>query len=261
MNILLLGLSLISFEAFRAENKVMSTVTEDPPYTVHGPLVSVIIPAYNEEKYLPLLLQALDNQTYQNIEVIVVDNESTDDTVRVAEDYGAKVIVNKEYNLSKSRNMGAKEAKGEILVFIDADSIPQHEVIEKVSKEIAINGKVFVTVNKCSTDSHLQSTMRVVAGWVPGDLARYTFSGMFIAVSKQAFNSVGGFDEALLPQDGKGEDVDFVQRITTMYPSSVSYLRTLYCGTSARRQKKEGYIVQQHWGDRAIRGYLEWDSD
>jgi len=245
--------SLLMFEAQRARNKVLGTLASMPPYDVTGPLVSVIIPTYNEEKYLPALINALNNQTYDNLELIVVDNASEDRTVEIARSTGATVIVNEEYNLSKSRNMGANVSTGSILVFIDADTIPESIAIEKTIEAID-NGYVLVSINRCSSDDYVQNLLRVTIGWI---LPNGQINGQFIGVTKEAFESVGGFDETCLPQEYCGEDVDFIQRVRQEYPDGTTYLRTTYAGTSARRQIKEGYLVKHHWGDRAIRGFLE----
>ena len=252
MNLLPILLFALSIETFRAETTVRHAITSAPPYIVDGPLVSVVTITYNEEKYLPDLLASISNQTYQNIEVIVSDGLSTDSTVRIAHEAGAIVAIEPEYNLSKARNTGTRAAHGDILIFIDADTVPEQIAIERVM--IAIdNGAEMVLINRCCTDSYFQSILRVAGGWLPAIGYHYSSAnGQFIAVTKQAYDSIGGFDETCLPQEGHGEDVDFIKRISERFP--VARLRTVYAGTSGRRQKKEGYIVPQHWQARSIRG-------
>src|SRR5689334_16578104 len=89
---------------------------------------SVVIPALNEEKFLPNLLASLAEQTKRDFEVIVVDGSSKDDTVAVARSFAAKlpslqVHVSEEANLPLQRNIGARMSAGEWLLFVDADSI------------------------------------------------------------------------------------------------------------------------------------------
>lgn len=247
---LMLGPSVLSWETWRAEGKIQKTLQEDPPYRVRGPLVSVVTPTYNEENYLPNLITALCNQTYSDIELIVVDNESEDKTVRVAKESGATVVINREYNLSKSRNMGAKAAKGDMIVFIDADTFPEAIGIEKVVDEFD-KGAVMAQLNSCCHDSHIQSWMRVSRGWLLGYLGS---GGQFVAVTRAGYEGAGGWDEACLPQEGAHEDVEFIHRMLKSYPGRASFLRTVYSATSSRRQQVEGYIVPRHWQARAIRG-------
>jgi len=100
------------------------------------PLVSVVVPAYNEEKYLPVVLKALKNQTYPNYEIVIVDNASEDNTKKVAKKFKTRVIYESKRGMSYARNRGFLEAKGEIIVRTDADSIPQKEWIETITKPL-----------------------------------------------------------------------------------------------------------------------------
>ncbi|MFH0875476.1 MAG: glycosyltransferase family 2 protein, partial [archaeon] len=87
------------------------------------PLISVIIPAYNEEKCITECLNSLKNQQFKDFELIVIDNNSKDSTSKIAKQYTKKVFLCKEQGISSARNFGAKKAKGKILCFIDADGI------------------------------------------------------------------------------------------------------------------------------------------
>lgn len=90
--------------------------------TNRNPLVSVIVPNYNYARTLPLCLRAVQAQTYAPIEVLVVDDHSTDDSVRVARALGVRVIqtpVNS--GQAVTRNLGAQQARGDVLFFLDSD--------------------------------------------------------------------------------------------------------------------------------------------
>ncbi len=84
-------------------------------------MLSIIIPTYNEEEYLPYLLRSIEAQSYTDFEVIVADNGSTDTTAKLATDSGARVVSGG--NPAEGRNSGAAAAKGENLLFLDADVI------------------------------------------------------------------------------------------------------------------------------------------
>ncbi|MFH8080533.1 MAG: glycosyltransferase [Candidatus Aenigmatarchaeota archaeon] len=84
-------------------------------------LVSVIIPTFNSEKTLERCLESVKNQSYKNIEIIVVDKFSKDRTVEIARKYTRKVFQIKASERSEQKNFGAKKAKGEYLLFIDSD--------------------------------------------------------------------------------------------------------------------------------------------
>jgi glycosyltransferase involved in cell wall biosynthesis len=242
---------MIGDEADRAEMTINRVLAGPPDYRVTGPLVSVITIAYNEEELLPLQLTALANQTYGNIGHIVVDNMSQDRTVQIAQQAGAKVVINRDYNLCKSRNMGAMASSGDILIFMDADTFPEQTGVETVVREIQ-KGNVMVHMNHCSYDSDLHSILQIIAGHT---LGRFSFSGLFIGITRQAFLNVGGFDETVLPQEGKSEDIEFIYRVMDAYPGLTSLVKNVFVATSARRYKAHGYasMALQHWQTRAVR--------
>ena len=87
-----------------------------------NPLVSVVIPCFNQAGYLGEAIESVLNQTYERIEVIVVNDGSTDDTTEVAASYPeVALIVQENQGLSAARNRGLGNARGEMLLFLDAD--------------------------------------------------------------------------------------------------------------------------------------------
>ncbi|MEX2055026.1 MAG: glycosyltransferase family A protein, partial [Candidatus Andersenbacteria bacterium] len=101
-----------------------------------NPLVSIIVPTKNSAQFLGRCLQSIKEQTYQNIELIVVDNSSTDATQEIARKYTDKVFT-KGPERSAQRNLGAAQSKGKYLLFIDSDMEVSPQVvaacIEKIS--------------------------------------------------------------------------------------------------------------------------------
>ncbi len=102
------------------------------------PKVSVIIPVYNVEKYLKQTLDSVVNQTLKDIEIICVDNKSTDNTLNIIKDYANKdnrfLIIENEENIKQglARNIGVLKAKGEYIFFLDGDDFIKNECIEKM---------------------------------------------------------------------------------------------------------------------------------
>ncbi|MCL4391075.1 glycosyltransferase [Candidatus Parvarchaeota archaeon] len=86
------------------------------------PLISVVIPTYNEENYIEDLLESIKQQTYQNYEVIAVDS-STDKTANILRKYKARVIKAPKINIAAARNIGIKASNGKVIALIDADYI------------------------------------------------------------------------------------------------------------------------------------------
>ena len=98
-------------------------------------LISVIIPVYNVSQYLPRCIESVINQTYQNLEIILVDDGATDDSGVICDDYARKDprirVVHKENGgLSSARNAGIQIARGEYLTFIDSDDYVDRDYTE-----------------------------------------------------------------------------------------------------------------------------------
>lgn len=111
------------------------------------PLISVVIPAFNEEKHLPACLNAIKKQTFKDFELIVVDNNSTDKTGEIAKKFGARVVKEKKQGMTPARERGFQEAKADIIARTDADTIilPNwlkiiYETFEKSPKVVAMTG-------------------------------------------------------------------------------------------------------------------------
>ena len=95
---------------------------------------SVVIPTYNEEKCIGDCLKSLRNGSATPYEIIVADGLSQDRTVEIASMYGAKIVINKKRHAAGGRNAGIKAASGDVIVFIDADCIPNYNWLEEIIK-------------------------------------------------------------------------------------------------------------------------------
>lgn len=100
-----------------------------------SPLISVIVPIYNVEEYLPRCLESISNQSYKHIEIILVDDGATDSSTKIIQKYVQKdermrAIHKTNGGLSSARNRGIQEAKGEYLTFIDADDYVANDYVE-----------------------------------------------------------------------------------------------------------------------------------
>ena len=98
--------------------------------------VSVIIPTYNEEKDILNCLKSLYKQSVKNLEIIVVDDGSIDQTVELVQKEKVKLLKQSHLGTAQARNFGAANAHGEILVFVDADMTFDHKFIEKLIEPI-----------------------------------------------------------------------------------------------------------------------------
>ena len=103
------------------------------------PKFSIIIPAYNVEKYINKCLKSVFNQTFKDYEVIVVNDGSTDNTKKYIEPYDVLLINKKNSGLSSARNTGVSYAKGEYLIFLDSDDYIEKDLLKEINKYLFNN--------------------------------------------------------------------------------------------------------------------------
>lgn len=173
--------------------------------------ISIIIPVYNSEKTLPDCLSAIAGQEIAAKEVIIVDSENSDAALKIAKDFQARYYNITENSISKKRNYGARQASGEILLFLDSDCLlPTHwtkKVLEVLSEQntIACGSHSYYLPKNSSLiakawSAHQQAFSRDDAAWLPT---------MALAVKKDIFTKLNGFNESLITC----EDVDFGYRL------------------------------------------------
>ena len=159
--------------------------------------LSVVTPAYNEEEWLPPTLDAL-KQAMAKIdlrgELIVVDNNSSDATARVAEEAGARVVFESINQISRARNAGAKVALGRYFIFVDADTHISSELLQRALDNLAANccgGGVQVEF-----DQELRFDVRIgLAAWNAVSRNRRWAAGCFVYARREGYEAVGGFSE------------------------------------------------------------------
>ncbi|MEM7826017.1 MAG: glycosyltransferase [Candidatus Aenigmatarchaeota archaeon] len=177
------------------------------------PFVSVIVPTLNEEKYIENCLKALRAQDYEGkYEIIVADGLSEDKTVEKAKKYADKVVSVKKKGIGAGRNAGAKEAKGEIFVFVDADTIAPFNLLTELVKCFK-KGVVGAT---CPILPLSDNMSEFVFYWFYDKFMRSSLkekpkvAGICCAYKRDAFEKVKGFDEKLKVC----EDFDLSERIS-----------------------------------------------
>jgi glycosyltransferase involved in cell wall biosynthesis len=160
-------------------------------------MISIIVPAYNEEALLAGTLRALRvsaDAVGVPCEIIVVDDGSTDRTAEIAREHGARVVGVNLRHIAAARNAGAKVAAGDLLVFVDADTLVPPEVLQGAVAAVragAAGGGSAVRVD--SNDPRWGPAVMVFASWLMRT-ARWA-AGCFLFVRRDIFESVGGFDE------------------------------------------------------------------
>lgn len=171
---------------------------------------SIIIPAFNEEQHIANTINALKKHTPVNIEIIVIDNGSTDRTPEIAEQLGAKVITKTNITIAGLRNAGVELSNGEILVFIDADvSVTKEwgEFFTAQTLENLQNNPMQVTGSRCLAPPDDQLLNKHWFSLLTTYDAPYINSGHLIT-TRTLFNKIGGFSAELKT----AEDYDFCMK-------------------------------------------------
>ncbi len=212
--------------------------------------LSIIIPAYNEEKLLPRFLKSIFSARLpENHEVIVVNNASTDRTEEIAKSFtGVKVVAEMSKGVTKARQAGFLASSGDILVFFDADTLIPPDwfkiAIEKFESDPKLIG--------VSGPYHFEA----ISWWARGLEWFYNYiimpAGEFVwrqifrqggimlvggnfAVRREALTAIGGFDTKL---DFYGEDTNLTRRIAKI--GKIEYTNKLFIYSSPRRFEGEG---------------------
>jgi glycosyltransferase involved in cell wall biosynthesis len=178
-------------------------------------LTSVIIPAFNEEAYLGATLASvnrakasLEIQPGFKAEIIVVDNASDDSTAEVARALGARVATEKQHNIAKVRNSGARFSAGDVLVFVDADTVVPDELLSRIVATMSDASCYGGTVDPDHQPKKIAVKVYLQFWRVLG-----RFMGMAQGATqfcrRDSFFALDGYDESLF----MGEDVDFYWRL------------------------------------------------
>jgi len=237
-------------------------------------MLSIVIPAYNEEKYLPAALESVRDalRDIPLAEIIVVDNESTDSTRKIAVSFGAKVVDESVHNIARVRNTGAAQAEGDILVFLDSDTRVPPALLKKItelnSDETILGGSVDVRYEPVPKQAWLR--LYIFTFQSIGRLLRWR-QGAAQFCRTSVFRELGGYDETIYV----GEDIEFHWRLARFARRSggrVVFIEDPAVSTSPRRFEHLGLVrslffthpavvflgwrtrfIWKYWYDKAIR--------
>jgi len=163
------------------------------------PKISVVIPACNEEKYIQNTLQCIQDQNDPEVETIVVCNGCTDNTEVIAKKFSSfntKIISFKEGHVSKARNIGAQKAEGELLLFLDADSLISSDTFNRIKEDFKEEHAVATTLAQ-PDDSRLK--FKLALGFKNFYHRTNLYQGCSGALicRKEDFDKVDGYDASL----------------------------------------------------------------
>ena len=203
--------------------------------------ISVIVPAFNEEKLLGGSLAEIKNAAAAfarlgwGFELIVCDNNSTDRTADLARAAGANVVFEPVNQIARARNCGAAAATGDWLVFVDADSHPSAELFADVADKIR-SGRCLAGGATIRLDEKMFVAGLVTQLWNHASRLHRLMAGSFIFVEAAAFRTVGGFSHEFFA----AEELELSQRLKKLARTRGKRIVILHrhpLKTSARKMK------------------------
>ena len=205
--------------------------------------VSVVIPAYNEEKLLGETLDCIRTATASlpqcEWELVVCDNNSTDRTPEIARERGARMVFEPVNQISRARNMGAAQATGDWLLFIDADSRASTDLLQDMLSQMQGSLAGGATIVLDDVDAFVQFWVKA---WNLVSRINRWAAGSFIFCETAAFREVGGFSLELYAS----EEIDLFRRLKRL----------------ASRQGKRIVILHRHplhTSGRKAKLYTPWE--
>ena len=162
-------------------------------------MISFVVPAYNEERCLPAALASIHAAARAigaEYEIVVADDASSDATASIAQEAGARVVKVSNRQISRTRNDGARAAKGERLIFVDADTQVNPEVVRAALAALdagAVGGGAGAVF-----EEQAPRWAHVGIAWVVGFMRLVNLAaGCFVYCRRDAFEAAGGFDPAI----------------------------------------------------------------
>ncbi len=198
----------------------------------HPSRISVVVPTLNEEAYITGLLRSIRAQRPRPLEVIVVDGGSQDRTVELARRLGAKVI-EQPSNIAEARNIGARAARGDYLLFLDADTVLPPGFMEAIGRLGPVDCAIF---RPEPLEMSFLGRLGCVLGWLLCRLKIFNPCYMGVLVRKDIFWSVGGFRTDL----AYNEDLDLLRRLVRR--ARIVHPKHIYLYNSTRRWTKDGRL-------------------
>jgi len=216
-------------------------------------LLSFLIPARNEQNYIGDCIKSILSENISTpYEIIVIDNASSDDTSRTAKQHNVRVVLEKKVGLSFARQRGFLESKGNLLVYIDADTRLQSGIIEKICRSFEMNHSL-VALSPSWTYYDVGSNLNAFLGmyqdfvWSVMHTVRSLFkksdflTGYMMVIRKSTLEKVGGIDH---DYPFYGEDIAISQKLHKY--GVIFFDKQIKVKTSSRRYKRLG-VFKTSW--------------
>lgn len=219
----------------------------------NDPKISIVIPTYNQSEYLQEAVESVLNQTYKNIEIIIVDDGSTDNTLGVVRSFDNNKIIyiqQKNKGASSARNTGIKKANGEYIAFLDSDDLWLKNKLRKQIDFIKENPEIGLLGTGCYQMINIGKMIHKKIfpfenKILQKDLIKYNpFIQSSVMIRKNVFDDIGLYDEKFK----ESEDYDLWLRIAQKYkianlPEALITKRYYEKGLCLSKDSKQLYFV------------------
>jgi len=219
-------------------------------------LVSIIVPAYNEERFIAKCLSSIQQLDYpsESLEVIIVDNGSTDRTVEIAKKFGYRTEVFPKISVSALRNSGSKIAKGDVFAFLDGDCVVSRNWIKNAiiafnDPKVGIVGcsRFLIPDNSSWVEKSWNSQTNVVEGYV-----KWVGSGNLM-IKRDLFTKLKGFNESIITS----EDCDLCFRLAELNFKVLSTGSVSVTHLKVRKTIKDFYDKELWHGKGVLKTFLK----
>jgi glycosyltransferase involved in cell wall biosynthesis len=236
-----------------------------------NPKVSVVIASYNYGRFLPHAIDSAIAQTYGNVEVVLVDDGSTDETPEVIKPYSQKSLIKyvriENSGQAVAKNTGIRNATGEFIAFLDADDMWDVSKLERQMLHFTREnvGVVYCSANDIDTEGNFKPKDPITSRYsLPrtGNILKYLVLDNFIpfssaVVRKTCFEKLGVFDESLK----MGIDWDLWLRLSLHYEFVFVDSPLLHYRVGHSDQMSKNVEERQRCSDRIINGFIEAHPD
>lgn len=199
------------------------------------PRISIVIPAHNEERYLGATLAALQRQNYHWFEVLVVANGCQDRTAETAQGRCHRLVVLSQKSLGVARNLGARLARGELLVFLDADTTLEPMALRRIAEAFTTRAAAGTIRGRPQGGRLAHRCLYGLKNFVHRWSLHCGSSGIILCW-KEHFMQAGGFDEGL----EVCENSELIKRLKRF--GKYKYIEDISATTSMRRYEQRGLM-------------------
>ena len=206
-------------------------------------MLSIVIIALNEEKNISVLLDSVKNQSFKDFEILVADAGSTDKTVEIAKSYGAKVVPGGLPG--KARNSGADNSAGDLILFLDADTVLPEGFLSRNIEDFKKRNLDFATFfhEPAGGNVFFKFLFKAFYNWWTWIVFKISpGGGIGFLVKKEFHQKIGGFDESIKIS----EDLYYIRQASRM--GKIGIIRKVKLIVSTRRYEQEGWfkIILKH---------------